>query len=355
MSSSEPRAAGRRFLVVLFTAFVVMLGGIVAATALVDPTGLLVSAGWRAGICAPGLKDAENPVFMGARTRLFQPGEIIVGSSRVMRGFEHDGFAAGDGAGAVSLGFTAASMADIDGIVRDAIADTPVERVWIGLDFGAFVLTDRARYPARANDEPSAPRRDAVIVGLLSPEALQATLNVALHPGLCRTPPFDARGFAHPDAALLAGSDRAVLPDKAARARTLVSWHQGGGDRETLYRGERDRLVRLLAELKRRDIAVVLHVGPTHPAYDRLVDEAGLGDLRTRWRADIARIAEQHGANLVAADRPGFLAGLPGLPSDCDGTPADCAFHDATHFRPLVGAAIIREGRRVAEPPRPTG
>jgi hypothetical protein len=355
MSSSEPRAAGRRFLVVLFTAFALMLGGIVAATAVVDPTGLLVGAGWREGVCAPGLKDAQNPVFMGARSRLFQPTEIIVGSSRVMRGFEHDDLAAGDGTSAISLGFTAASMADIDGIVRDAIAEAPIERVWIGLDFGAFVLTDRARYPARVDDRSPSPRGDAVAVGLLSPEALQATLNVLLHPGLCRSPPYDARGFTHPDAPPLTATDRAVLPDATARARTLSAWQQGGADRETLYRGEMDRFTRLLAELKRRDIAVIVYVGPTHPAYDSLVDEAGLSVFRVGWRADIARIAAEQGAVLVAADRPDFLATLPDLPSGCAAAPAECAFHDATHFRPFVGAAILREGRRAAKPPRPSG
>lgn len=345
MSSSEPRAAGRRFLAVLFAAFALMLAGILAATALIDPTGLLVGAGWPRGACAAGLKDPRSVEVLGARTRLFQPDEILVGSSRVMRGFEDDGFTADGRTRAISLGYSGAGMADIDGMVRDAVAGAPVQRVWIGLDFGAFVLTDRPHYPARGGGSP-APRRDAILTGLLSPDALQATLNVLLHPGLCDAPPYDARGFANPDAPLLKGTDPAVLPGPAARSRILASWRRGEADRETLYRRERDRFTRLLAELKRRDIAVILFVGPTHPAYDRLVTEAGLGDLRARWRADITRIVDEQGAVLVAADWPDFLDGLPDRPVGCDVHAVDCAFYDATHFRPFVGAAIAREGRR---------
>ena len=113
-----------------------------------------------------------------------------------------------------------------------------------------------------------------------------------------------------------------------------ASWHRGPASREALYTGELARFTRLLAELGHRNIAVVLYVGPTHPAHDSLVAEAGLATFHARWRADVARIAADQGAVLVPADRPGFLATVRGLPAGCD----------------VVGATIVREGRRLSPP-----
>ena len=346
MSSSDPRAAGRRFLVILFAGLTLMLGGVITATALVDPTGLLVGAGWSPGLCVPGIKDPGSSAFTDARIRLYQPREIFVGSSRVMRGFDPDSLAGPGSQTAMNLGFSGATMADVDVIVRNAVANAPVERVWIGLDFGAFVTTERNRHPATTTIRLASGRNEALAMGLLSPQAQQATLKVLLHPASCQVPPVDARGFANPAAAPLARIDPAILPNPTLRARMRAPWHRTPTDRKNLYAGELARFTRLMAELKRRNIAVILFVGPTHPAYDSLVAEAGLTRFRVRWRADVARIAREQGAVLVPADRSDFLATLPGLPANCDATPADCAFYDATHFRPFVGTAIIREGRR---------
>lgn len=345
MSSSEPRAAGRQFLAILFAGLALTLCGVVTATAVVDPSGLLVGSGWPPGGCAPGMK-SRYPAFMAAQVRLNQPDEIIVGSSRVRRGFEHGDPIAPRHQTAMNLGHSGAILTDIDTITRQAVANAPIRRVWIGLDFGAFAMTDRARQPATAGRRWATAQQDVLLTGLLSPQALEATRDVLLHPGTCAVPPFDSRGFPNPAAEPSEPTDRAALPDKLVRAGILASWHRTPTERENLYAGELARFTRLMAELKRRNIAVILFVGPTHPAYDSLVAEAGLTRFRVRWRADVARIAREQGAVLVPADRSDFLATLPGLPANCDATPADCAFYDATHFRPFVGTAIIREGRR---------
>tara|TARA_R110002051_G_scaffold178085_2_gene247902 strand:+ start:4280 stop:5344 length:1065 start_codon:yes stop_codon:yes gene_type:complete len=348
MSSSERRAAGRRFLALLFAGLTLMLGGVIALTAITDPSGLLVGGGWSPGVCAQGMKD-RHPSFMAAWIRRNQPDEIIIGTSRVRRGFEHGGLTPARNRTAMNLGYSGASLADIDAITRQAIVDAPIQRVWIGLDFGSFATTDRARRPAAMGRRWATAQQDALFTGLLSAQALQATREILRHPGTCAVAPFDTRGFPNPAAEPFEASHRANLPGKMVRAGILASWLRSPAEREALYTGELARFTRLLSDMERQGMTVVLFVGPTHPAYDSLIAEAGLSQMRIRWRTDVARIADAYGVVLVSADRPGFLADLPGLAEGCDTAPADCAFYDATHFRPVVGKAIIAEGRRLSE------
>lgn len=347
MSSSEPRAAGRRFLAVLFAGAALMLGGVISATALIDPTGLLVGAGWPQGLCAPGIKDPRDIGRLTTNAQVRQPHEIIVGSSRVIHGIDRAALSRHDGARLANLGLSGGTLVDIDAIVRSATAHAPIQTVWIGLDMSAFGLIDPVGGPGSGPATSPSPQQKALFSGLLSPQAWSGTLRVLRSPRSCSHPSFDADGFIFPGASQLRATDRAILPDSAARAQMMGSWKASSlADRDIDYAAGMARFTRLLADLRHQGVAVVLYVGPTHPAYDSLVAEAGLTRFRVRWRADVARIAREQGAVLVPADRSDFLATLPGLPANCDATPADCAFYDATHFRPFVGTAIIREGRR---------
>lgn len=348
MSSSDPAAAGRRFVVTTLGSVVAMLGAIVAATAATDPTGLLVAGGWAPGLCAPGVKVMDDRDLKPVMSAVHRPDGIILGSSRVVRGFDGQGLNPEDGM-VLNLGMTGATMTDIDALARKAVDEAPVRRVWIGLDFGAVAmaepaLTDMPRPEPRGVD----PRLASLRRGLFSPEALKATLGLLRHPGACRAPPFDARGFVRPGPGEPAGP-RAVLPDAAARARLFRVWRLTPARRDALYAARMETLERLLVHLRGRGIAVVLYRSPSHPAYDALVAEAGLGPLHRRWQADTGRLAARRGVVLVAADAPGFVSGID-MPA-CPGARADCAFHDAVHFRPVVGAAILRRGRAAGVPP----
>ena len=350
MSSSDLSQAGRRFLITALASGMLMLAGVVAATALADPYGLLGRPDALPLACAPGVKSRDGPELVLSMPQVYPPTEIITGSSRVIWGFRQADMLNPAKGTVLNLGLSGATMPDIDRIVRIAAASPTLERVWIGLDFGAVALAE-SRYPtASLPTGRTSPRVAAFRHGLLSPGALRATLSMVRHPQTCTEPLFDRFGFANPGTAPVHARSVAVLPAPAARSRLLGAWSRPPANREALYSREMARFTRLLTDLKRRDIAVILYVGPTHLAYDSLVAEAGLSRFRARWRADIARIAGEQGAILIPADRPDFLATLPGLPAGCETAPADCAFYDATHFRPFVGAAIISEGHRRSEP-----
>lgn len=349
MSSSDPVAAGRRFLIVTLATTALLLGGIIAATALTDPTGLLAAGGWSGGICAPGVKSMDDRTLKPVMAAVHRPDQIILGSSRVVRGFDARGLRPEDGV-VLNLGMTGATMTDIDAIARGAVEEAPIRRIWIGLDFGAVAMAETSLIdPSRP--EPFVGSRSASLRhGLLSPEALKATLGLARHPAACATPPFDARAFVNP----LAGDltrPRAALPDGPTRARVLRSWRLAPARRGAVYAARMAELDRLLLHLHDHGVDVVLYRSPSHPAYDALVAEAGLAPLHRRWQADTDRLAARFGLVLIAADAPDFLSELE-VPR-CSGVRTDCAFDDAVHFRPEVGAAILRAGR-VAQPARKT-
>ena len=346
MSSSDP-AAGRRFVIVTLTAAAVMLGGAIAATAFTDPTGLLGAGGWPGGICAPGIKSMDDRTLKPVMTAVHQPDQIILGSSRVVRGFDFRGLRPEDGV-VLNLGMTGATMTDIDTLARGAVDAAPIRRIWIGLDFGAVAFADTSLVePSRPDPLPGFGSA-ALRHGLLSPGALKATLDLAGHPGACARPPFDARGFINP----VAGDSprpRAALPDGPTRTRLLRSWRLAPARRDANYAARMAELDRLLLHLNERGVDVVLYRSPSHPAYDALVAEAGLAALYRRWQADTDRIAARFGLVLIPADAPDFLPELQ--VAGCRGDLADCAFDDAVHFRPEVGAAILRAGRRARPPP----
>lgn len=340
--------AGRRFMIVLVTGLALMLGGVITSIALADPTGLLVGAGWHQGLCAPGIKDRGDIDRLRAVAQARRPTEIIVGSSRVIHGIDRDALGPSDTSRFANLGLSSATVIDIDRTVRAAVVVAPVKQVWIGLDLSAFGLLDPASSLSTEFAPTLSPRMMSLYNGLLSPSAWSSALRVLRSPRTCRQPPFDLDGFAREAAPGLDTGKRARLPNPTVRAQTISNWHYGAADREKLYAREKARFTRLLADLKHQDIVVVLFVGPTHPTYDNMVEEAGLSAFRTRWRADLEHIAREQGAVLVAADRADFLTSLPDLPLGCETAPVDCAFYDATHFRPVVGEAIIGEGRRLA-------
>lgn len=350
MSSSDPAAAGRRFVIVTFTAAAMMLGGVIGATALTDPTGLLVAGGWPGGICAPGIKSMDDRTLKPVMAAVHRPDQIILGSSRVVRGFDSRGLRPEDGV-VLNLGMTGATMTDIDVLARGAVDAAPIRRVWIGLDFGAVAFADTSLIDPSRPDPFAGSRSTALRHGLLSPEALKATLGLARYPGACAMPPFDARAFLNP-VAHDSAPPRAVLPDGPTRTRLLRSWRLAPARRGANYAARMAELDRLLLHLHDRGVEVVLYRSPSHPAYDALVAEAGLAPLHRHWQADTDRIAARFGLVLIAADAPDFLSELQ--MAGCSGDRADCVFDDAVHFRPEVGAAILRAGR-LAQPPRRTG
>jgi hypothetical protein len=251
----------------------------------------------------------------------------------------------------VNLALNSASLEEIDRLTRQALADAPVRRVWIGLDFGAFAMPDwrqgRLGEPWGIAD----PELTALRYGLLDPNAMRASLLALADPSSCSDPAFTPHGFVR-SATLYGDSPLPILPDARVRAVVIRHWRFDEPARAAAYAERMARLDALLAFLRQRRVPVILFITPSHPVYQEMVAEAGLAERRRRWREEVRGLADRHGATLLFSDTPAFLAAIraPGCPANVP--PVDCLFYDTTHSRPMVGDAIV-EAALAAEQPGP--
>jgi hypothetical protein len=296
------------------------------------------------GWCGEGIAAGDERFVKPALPRILQPEEVIIGSSRVAIGFGAEAF---PGRRIVNLGISGASALEIDALARHAAEEPALRRLWLGLDFGAFIEREDGREPL-VFPTPGLDRRwTALSNGLASERALRAALALALSPGDCASPPLTQFGFRAREAPPVAdpAHDNRVL-----RAHILRLWALPDDGRRRIYAARLAMLDLLLADLRRRDVELILYLSPTSRGYREMVASAGLGALYNQWRADISTLASHHGARLIESDTPGFLAAIP-TPACPARTPEDCLFRDLTHFRPVVGDAIARAVLREERPP----
>lgn len=338
MSSSEAKAAASRFLKTLWLALAALAAAILLLTWAVDPTGLIQASGVPGTLCRPGIRTEDERFVKPQLLRVRQPEEIILGSSRAANGFRPAAFA---GRNVANLGFKAQSLDEIDALARYAANRGSVRRLWIGLDFGAFMERENRREPLAFPSAGLGPRLAALRYGLFDQRALKSTVLWTLSPGSCRAPPVDPAGFQVDDSP---PAPQSAAYNDLLRTLTIRLWTQPAAERDRLYAVRRGRFGRLLGHLAARDKAVILYLSPMTPGFRRVVAKMGLADDYRRWRADMRLLAERHGAVLVESDTPEFLAAIP-----VDHCPAlgrtDCLFMDIGHFRPETGAAIVRAGR----------
>jgi hypothetical protein len=345
MSSSEPAAAASRFLRTLCLALAALAGAILLLTWAVDPTGLIQASGLPGTMCRPGIRTQDERFVKPRLLSVLAPEEVILGSSRAANGFRADAFPGGQ---VVNLGFKAQSLEELDALARHAAGRASVRRLWIGLDFGAFIQRESRHEPLGFPDPRLGARASAVRSGLFDQRALKSTILWTLSPGSCLAPPVTPAGFQ--------ADDSPPAPQSAAynallRTLTIRLWTQPAAERERLHALRRDRLDRLLGHLARRDKAMVLYLSPMAPGFRRIVAELGLAGEYGRWRADMRRLAERHGAVLVESDTASFLAAVP--VAHCPGLGRiDCLFMDVGHFRPETGAAIVRAALAQQSAPR---
>ena len=344
MSSSEPHAGGGRFLATFAATAAALALALAALTWATDPIGYSSALPLPPGPCAPGIRTNDERFHKPVLSLVHRPEEIAIGSSRASWGFREEFFTASGSRRAANLALSGASLAEIDTLLRRAAAHAPVRRVWIGLDFGAFAFVDPAERGLSNPGGASGPARTTLRYGLADPRAWKAALLSLTDRSACDNPPFGPSGFVRDRGPY--GPDEAApprLPDARARARRLLEWRarRAGGHG---YAGHLRRFDDLLIFLDERDIQIVLFLSPSHPVFFEMIGEAGLRERHHQWRADMKAAARRRGALLVESDRPAFLA-TAAAEARCGGAPiADCLFYDATHFRPAVGAAIVREG-----------
>jgi hypothetical protein len=351
MSSSDDSVSGRRFLAWFLAAATAAMLALAAIAWVTDPFGLLRERAFAAWTCTPGLRSDDERYVKPLLARVYQPRTILLGSSRAVWGFDPGSFQRESQGRTANLALSAASFTEIDRLARQAVRDAPVERAWIGLDFGAFAFSEPPRRDLTSPWPIRDSRATALRYGLLDPHALKAGLAVLTDLRACADPPFDGLGFARargPYGSIAPAPP--VLRDAGTRARMVRQWREDSGVEAGAYRERLQRLGTLIDALRSEGTETILYLSPSHSSYHAMVDAAGLAGRYRLWRADMAAIARRHGVLLVESDSPAFLRTVP-VPG-CSAPLEDCLFYDSTHFRPILGDAIVRAALAMRQPSR---
>jgi len=242
-----------------------------------------------------------------------------------------------------NLGFSSAAFSQVDQLARRAILDGAAEKLWIGLDSGAFILD-------RPNPQPPlpaaglSPRTSALLGGWISPVAWGDSLQ-ALLSGACRDPITTPAGCVR-SAPPGSSPDRARIGDERFQLGLIEGWTGTADEAASRVRARLRQLEELLRFAREHQTRIVLVLTPSHPRYHDLLRHAGMSALQGRWRASVFLLGPRYRATIVDADDPRFLAAAVGESCPSGRALSDCAFYDIAHARPAIGNAIIAEGNR---------
>jgi hypothetical protein len=308
MSSSDARL----YLVWFAAAAAVGFAAFLALHVGIDPYGQMPRTAW---LCGDGIKDPRGAKRLIAPVR--RPEEVLIGNSRVAAGFARRDVEALTGRRAANLALDNASLEEVEMLARHALAEAPVRRLWIGLDFAMFVD------PASGVSE----QRTPWLRGLLDPRAMAATVLVLRERERCRAA-IDRDGFMI-----------APVPPRDADgdARTFKARDPSPFLGRRVQPGRSMSLVRLLDEAGALRVDTVVFLAPVHPAFRDELKRAGLEAAERQWRRDIAR---------AVAGRARFVdMEAVELPAACAASSAAaCPFSDPLHYRPSVGRRLIEAG-----------
>lgn len=317
-------------------------------TALVDPTGF---AGllWpdKPQLCAAGLRGgAISRAAIAARIR---PDQVMTGNSRVQAGFATEDVRTLLQGRPANIGIQGAVWEDLDLLVRRAVREASPRRVWIGVDFGMFFSTQIPRSDVvavdRALDGGWSGRAALFRRGVANGEEIETAFATLLNRDRCAHPDADTAGFAHPTAAEVYGLTRgpARFEEAAAVQRDVHKW-LALADRRGVDRSYANRVAmfeRLVHDLRRQRIEVIVFAGPVHPRLRQIIAQHGLTPPYARWRRDMDQVAMRAGLEIVRL--PERQVHRVGEPAACarESRPPACPFYDPTHYRPWVGRLIL--------------
>jgi hypothetical protein len=332
MSSSDARSPGKPFAFGFLAVLLPVLALVGVGLLVVDPLGIL---GGNA-ICGAGAKSVlARPVkpIIAARAR---PRTVVIGTSRVAYGFDHEALARLGPPPAVNLGVEGAMIADYRPLLAQAMAGGKVERVYLGIDPNSLAGEGfAADVPFFADSWW--PAGALILHGFFSREAV---IGLARSIGDCR-PHFDEHGAPVHAEDLRHFELLGPRPSVAQLERRFVR------ERVALERGDEHRrqarlaeLRSLLRELRRRGIETVVFTAPQREDVLAAHARAGLAPVLQSWFEMTATLARAEGAAFVDMSSAPAVAALK-LPPCPSGSIA-CHFPDRSHFSPVIGRAMAR-------------
>jgi hypothetical protein len=308
----------RRFLATLFG----LLGLVAAVDALIDPYGVLGTPpiARLSQVKSPAPDRFFKPLQVSAR----QPKTVLIGSSRVLEGLDPRDVPGGD---AYNLGIPASTMAENAALVLHALADTPVERIVIGLDYQSFI----APFDYYPSFRLAILGRFAFWRGLpdllISQRALVRTNHAVQLSRRGASPAYQ------PDGLRLTPDEPLAARPPAARILRTVAEYVIASRHIVPAARSLTKLDALLAGLPPR-VAILVFITPAHAALRETLELTGQGAAYQAWLRAVTEICAAHGAKLWDFGGYNRITTQP-----LDGTSDD--YYDASHFRPPIGRLVL--------------
>lgn len=310
-----------------------LIGGLMAVFALfsavmltVDPLG----EGSGNAICPVGPKTVVTrgvKILLPAR---FRPQSIMLGTSRVHRGFDSQAMQLVADGPIANLGVASGYPADFVGLTQESLGAGRLQQVFVGLDFRIFFGVEAAKQasPPSQSYWPWLARKRAAYLSSWAIRALPAGLR-------------DCRATTNADGSPLHDTDGAspggerIAEDLDLMAATFRSDASGG---EATYLARMAELRTAIRSWRQSGLVVVLFAAPYRKELLNVYREAGLADDFERFHADFAELAKQEGVPFIDLHSQAAIARL-GLP-ECPGGGIGCHFIDMTHYSPTVARRI---------------
>lgn len=308
-----------------FATLFALLGAIALFNGLIDPFGVFGSvfgvpliAGVN-NIKSPGPDRFFKPLQMSAR----QPRTVFIGSSRVMMGLDPKDWPGKS----YNLGVPAATVPETVALARHALADAPVKRLIIGVEYDSF--------DGRIDHYPSF---RLAILGkyalwrglpdmLISDLAVTRARNTFLFSHRHTAPPYLANGLRlTPDKPTEGTPDNRMLQDVGDY--TQLDAEMTGVDRSLA------RFADFIASVP-RDVVVTVFVTPGHAALLEVLEQEGLRPAYDAWLKRIVEICAAHGIPLWDFGGYNWITTFPM-------EMATELYYDGSHFRPAVGGLVLK-------------
>jgi hypothetical protein len=314
----------RRFLVTLFA----LLAAVAAVNALIDPYGVL-GAPLIDGINQTKDRGSDR-FFKPLQIELRQPHTLLIGTSRVAVGFDTRDVPGGE---AYNLGLLGSTIGEHIAFARYAVANAPIERIVVGLDFEPFVNRAEYRPAFRLAALDSHPLWRNLPDLLISQRTLLESRNTLLKSRRHEKPRYGDDGT-------LIGAN--LKPDGATPRERVLNWVDNFARDRAYARGEQSR-ERVRATLAEFDgflaglpprIAVYAFVAPVHAALRETLKPTGRDAAYDPWLRGIARICAAHRVPLW--DFAGYNRITTVAMAE-----SDEYFFDGSHTKPAIGRLIL--------------
>lgn len=344
MSSSEEKIAGA-YLWGLATTLLFALGLTILLTWIVDPLGILREDRGFPMLCADGIKtnnDRASIPLLALKTDFDQ---AIIGNSRIKLGFIPETFQESTTGKVINLGIAGLLLPEAHQLLIPLIRSEKLDVLSVGLDFGMFASTQSRHTKIQKLIGYSNTRWQSYRVGMLSFPAWRETVNILKRTHSCLKPTRNYSGF---------NIDKDSWHLKVRGSKSIQRQEQGILKRYSqaehfqpeFYQRDLNLLKQLIEESTKHSVQLRLFINPSHPRLFELLQQTNRLDEYRLWERDLQILIKGAQNTTVPPQfwnfsnwysRPDFM------PLGCyDSFSSPCPFLDLVHYRPQVGAQIMR-------------